>query len=657
MKKSEIIAVINEEISTVLIPESADQSHRLTEAKLRKGDLVGVDDEIGVVNKVKGRVAYIKLPSSPGSFHPIEALRAKYKGKFKGKDLYIAEGKLNESMIGIQTKANFKPNTLKGELERAGIKGFQMNRLSVTMTALKLDKKDFEKAKKIIDSIPTAKIQMAKEGKLTESMSPKVASEKLFNELTSGRAIKSYSKSKALNIIDKFLSKWVIGEGKLTEARLSSEQNKALDNMNDWLPKGKEEEYLEILNQERAPAMIKFLTRNADLGVLYKKYKVRGKKDMAALASVLMNEGKLNEEDYKYKKQASKSFKEINDAMFNFRHSMGIKTLTNKDMKLKKKVDSLHQAIFSLQKEMKKDGLTEASAKDKFGAPPMNKWWTGDKDALMSAIYHAQRQLPPKTYAEYQKNWKSIVNQLQQKYPAPANIYKKKLNEADITIGGKEYNLKKSGSKITLTNKKLSADKFIFGNTKEFKAWADDQVEPIGGIQSSNFGINEAKVPYNFSEDELKRVLKLLGRNASTEVKMIKAFEKALGRKLTRDELFEVVNEAMDMNDPILVAIRARKTMLAKEKSAPKAKKLSTKQYYKLMDKEIDLLQDRKDAVKNYEELDSEMNQEAGQKGDSWSDADANRYGGKLNDLQSRIESIAKQLLSVKKAIMTYRIN
>ena len=84
-------------------------------------------------------------------------------------------------------------------------------------------------------------------------------------------------------------------EGRLNEARLSSEQNKALDNMNDWLPKGKEEEYLEILNQERAPAMIKFLTRNANLGVLYKKYKVRGKRDMAALASVLMNEGKLNE--------------------------------------------------------------------------------------------------------------------------------------------------------------------------------------------------------------------------------------------------------------------------------------------------------------------------------------------------------------------------
>lgn len=51
--------------------------------------------------------------------------------------------------------------------------------------------------------------------------------------------------------------------------------------------------------------------------------------------------------------------------------------------------------------------------------------------------------------------------------------------------------------------------------------------------------IMRAKVNYDFSEDELKRVLQLLGRNASTELKMIKAFEKAFGRKLTRDELFE----------------------------------------------------------------------------------------------------------------------
>jgi hypothetical protein len=77
------------------------------------------------------------------------------------------EGKLTESMIGIKTKANFKPNSLKGALERAGIKGFQMNRLSWSLTALKVDKKDFNNAKKIIDKLGLS-VMMVKEGKITE---------------------------------------------------------------------------------------------------------------------------------------------------------------------------------------------------------------------------------------------------------------------------------------------------------------------------------------------------------------------------------------------------------------------------------------------------------------------------------------------------------
>ena len=86
MESNRLKEIIAEEIERVLEQEAA--RIKLTEAKLRKGDLVGVDDEIGVVNKVKGRVAYIKLPSSPGSFHPIEADTTTYKGKHKGKDIY-----------------------------------------------------------------------------------------------------------------------------------------------------------------------------------------------------------------------------------------------------------------------------------------------------------------------------------------------------------------------------------------------------------------------------------------------------------------------------------------------------------------------------------------------------------------------------------------
>ena len=45
------------------------------------------------------------------------------------------------------------------------------------------------------------------------------------------------------------------------------------------------------------------------------------------------------------------------------------------------------------------------------------------------------------------------------------------------------------------------------------------------------------KVLYNFSEEELIRVIKQLKRGAGTEIGMIKAFEKALGRELTDDEI------------------------------------------------------------------------------------------------------------------------
>ena len=124
-------------------------------------------------------------------------------------------------------------------------------------------------------------------------------------------------------------------------------------------------------------------------------------------------------------------------------------------------------------------------------------------------------------------------------------------------------------------------------------------------------------------------------------------------------EIEEALNEyeGMDINDPILIAIRARQTDLKKKAALPKVKKISTKQYYKLMDMESDIIDQMKAAAKEYETLDSEMNQDAGQKGSNWTDADANRYGGDLNKLQTKIENLAKQKAKVKKAIMNYRIN
>ena len=199
--------IIKKFISENEIKESS-QSHRLTEgAKYKKGQKVqyqldrgsskALKPSVGTISKVKMHGKYCQYTIQDGGPVPVwgaeiiglaegeltegknlskrEVRNLKIKisnartiGKYFTKDeveflTSLFESTVNESMIGIQTKANFKPNTLKGALERAGMKGFQMNRLSVTLTALKLDKKDFEKAKKIIDAMPTAKIMTAKE--------------------------------------------------------------------------------------------------------------------------------------------------------------------------------------------------------------------------------------------------------------------------------------------------------------------------------------------------------------------------------------------------------------------------------------------------------------------------------------------------------------
>lgn len=102
------------------------------------------------------------------------------------------------------------------------------------------------------------------------------------------------------------------------------------------------------------------------------------------------------------------------------------------------------------------------------------------------------RKSDPKYAEKMEKTRKEVYKQLGREDLLKEYVVEVK-KPIDITVGGKEYKLTKKGSKITLTNTKLSADKFIFRNEKEFKEWADDQVEPIGGTQSSHFGISESK--------------------------------------------------------------------------------------------------------------------------------------------------------------------
>ena len=138
--------------------------------------------------------------------------------------------------------------------------------------------------------------------------------------------------------------------------------------------------------------------------------------------------------------------------------------------------------------------------------------------------------------------------------------------------------------------------------------------------------------------------------------------DKELLKKLKDNEFDSTdileVNEAIDINDPVLVAMRAfRTSYLKKGKATPKVKKISTTQYYKLMDREIDIIDQMKDASKEFEQLVSDMNNEAGQKGAEWTDADANRYGGDLDKIQTKIEKLTLQKKKVQDQIKNYRMS
>ena len=65
--------------------------------EIRKGDFVDSMGEIGLVNKVKGRVAYVSFLTRPGTFHPKSVSSLTKTGKkHRGKDLYT-ESIINEA--------------------------------------------------------------------------------------------------------------------------------------------------------------------------------------------------------------------------------------------------------------------------------------------------------------------------------------------------------------------------------------------------------------------------------------------------------------------------------------------------------------------------------------------------------------------------------
>jgi hypothetical protein len=106
----------------------------------------------------------------------------------------------------------------------------------------------------------------------------------------------------------------------------------------------------------------------------------------------------------------------------------------------------------------------------------------------------------------------------------------------------------------------------------------------------------------------------------------------------------DFLNEAI--NDPVLMAIRAAKDKRKKldaEYKARMKKRVYGKKREALEDELIDISQELKDLYSEKRDTYNEMESEAGQKGDAWTDDDANRYGGELNKIDDQIEKLIKR--------------
>jgi len=139
-------------------------------------------------------------------------------------------------------------------------------------------------------------------------------------------------------------------------------------------------------------------------------------------------------------------------------------------------------------------------------------------------------------------------------------------------------------------------------------------------------------------------------------------FKKTIAQSL---DLNESISFADDINDPFMVRVRIMRQH-AKEKKEyqaylkanpkPKVRKISFDKYLSLLDSQSEYIDDLKELTKELKETDSDMNQEAGQMGDDWTDDDANRYGEILNDLEDRYSDTQSKLLKITAKIDKYNL-
>ena len=204
---------------------------------------------------------------------------------------------------------------------------------------------------------------------------------------------------------------------------------------------------------------------------------------------------------------------------------------------------------------------------------------------------------------------------------------------------------------------------------KTFEAYTQDDINVsygfYGQIETSfnekkaktlfDQGVKDLQKKYKLTETEALGVLNSkMGRKAADEIynnsakTAVEGLESYYGNSLQKyiaevHESNEIIEEATDINDPVLVAMRAMKsTMAAKKAQAAldKKKRVYGKQRDVLEDQLWDIANELKDLTSERSQLYRDMESEAGEMGTEWSDEDANRYGGELNAIEDRIDAL-----------------
>ena len=208
---------------------------------------------------------------------------------------------------------------------------------------------------------------------------------------------------------------------------------------------------------------------------------------------------------------------------------------------------------------------------------------------------------------------------------------------------------------------------------KTFEAYTEDDINQLYGFYGqieSNYNEKKAKQLFDQGVKDLQKNYKLsevealgilnhkMGRKAADEIydgrakSAVEGLESYYGKSLQKEIstiikslTLESVDEALDINDPVLVAMRASKQDRMKAAAAQKErmkKRVYGKQREKLEDELWMIAQDLKDAYEDRRNIYDDMEAEAGEKGSEWSDDDANRYGEQLNTVDLEIEKLIK---------------